>query len=139
MDYKPFIVLTAGLAAVIAWAQASRSPDEIMRDEKPACDSFITVTTKEDVISLARSKASQLGFKIHQMNNNGIVLTNNAGFFSYGYVLKIEVEESNEWSNKVYLSLFSKAETGYGNRVVRKGRLGKLMKELREELVMHQR
>ena len=74
-NYKPPIYgLLGGAAALIAYAQTQRNPEEIMREEKPAIDSFITARETHDILSLIHSKAHEAGFSVYKAENNNIIL-----------------------------------------------------------------
>lgn len=134
-NYKLLLYgLIAGAAGLAAYAQTRRNPDEIMRDEKPTKDSLITTVAAQEALRIVKEKACRCGMKVYRLEQSSIVLASSAELFSWGYVLKIVVEKPNDWSSKVIFSLYSKAETGYGNRIVRNKKLKNFIKAVRDEL-----
>jgi len=134
-QYRPLIYVSIAIvASLAALRQTRRKPEEIMRNEKPKTDSFITTRTNAEVTRTAKDISRRLNMKVYKSEQNRLVLTSGASLFSWGYVLSVEVESPNEWSSRVKLSLFSKAETGYGNRFARTRKLNKLIEDLRKEL-----
>jgi len=134
-QYRLLIYASLGtLTALATLAQTRRKPEEIMRDEKPKSDSFITTRAEAEVTRITKDIARRLDLKVYKSEQNRIVLTSGASLFSWGYVLSVEVQSPNDWSSRVQLSLYSKAETGYGNRFARSRKLKKLIEELKKEL-----
>jgi hypothetical protein len=138
MEAKYLVPVLVGISYAIAVANKGRTPENIMKDERPTTQSFITRKTPADAISIIMKVAEESGFHLHKAEPRRAIFTSNMRLFSWGYVLMAEAESPNDWSTRVSLSLYLKAETGYGNSFVSNKNLKKLVESTRSALLAEQ-
>ena len=135
MDYRYVVFACIGLAWLIAVLQQNRTPEEIMRAEKPDADTFITRIPPTESLEMIEEVAKRYEFTTHRKDSCTITMTSKTSPFSWGYVLHAESESPTDWNYRITLSLYMKAETGYGNRILSNKKLSALIKDIRHALM----
>jgi len=135
MEAKYLVPLLVGISYAIAVANKGRTPEKIMKDERPTTQSFVTRKTPADAIAIIVKVAAQSGFQLYKAEPCRAIFTSKMRLFSWGYVLMVEAESPNDWSTRVNLSLYMKAETGYGNSFVSNRNLKQLVEATRSALL----
>ena len=140
MDQFRYVIygLFSAFGVMYALNATKRTPEQIMREEKAAIQTFVTRKTGLEALCLIKNLAISHGFAVDRSDEFCIVLTSGASMFSWGYIMCVKAEMPNDWSSKVTLELYSKAETGYGNSVMRKRRIQAFTEAVRNELQANQ-
>lgn len=138
LQYKYIIIgLCSGLGALIAASQAQRKPEEIILNEKPKVQTIITIKPANKAVAISSQVAMEFGFTLYDSDSFHAVFTSNKNFFSWGYVLRIKSESSNSWSSKLILELYSKAESGFGQKIITNNKLNSFVESVRVQLKAH--
>lgn len=133
--YRLAIFVVLGLLGLTGYYfQSQRDPEQVMREEKPSSETIITTKSFEQITNALDSVAHMNGMKLHKATRKSRIYNSPPNIFSWCYVIRVDIEEPNDWSRKATIHIYNQAESGYGNRLRRKRRLGKALEQIREKL-----
>ena len=110
MDIYLLVRISICVALLILFLlQTKRKPEQVILEEKPAIEVFMTNKSPTEVLMTAQSVVASKRGRLYEMSEDTAIFMRDTSLWNTGYVLTIEITNHNKQFNKVIFSLYPKS------------------------------